>query len=134
MVAKTYATVRPRLNERRMFLSEEAYSRNMFITQPPIRRLWLNISGREYYESWEDRRGLPKWYEGPRDDQELIVEGGIRFIDLVKHIRRWCNGRTEWLNYIVIPDVELIELEELQKVATKAKEVAHLQEKTGLND
>ena len=59
----------------------------MFLSQPPVTKVTLEIYGRREFMPWEDRRGLPKWFDGCVCTLAVEEESGVtlgQVIDAVK--------------------------------------------------
>lgn len=58
----------------------------MFLTQPPVTKVKISMVGLCRYPEWEDRRGLPKFYEGEVAMQIVENEDGVTFQHFISAI------------------------------------------------
>lgn len=68
------------------YLAAEASCRSMYLSQPPVKKVELEMEGRRDYPPWEDRRGLPKWWYGPVSRPIVEDANGVTFGQLVNVI------------------------------------------------
>ncbi|KAK3700978.1 hypothetical protein LTR37_015684 [Vermiconidia calcicola] len=80
-------TLRLNTNNKIDSLTAKASFRDMFLTQPPVTEVVIVIHGKCYYPSWEDRRGLPKWFSETVATPKIANVEGVTFGELVDAIR-----------------------------------------------
>ncbi|KAK5681192.1 hypothetical protein LTS10_006954 [Elasticomyces elasticus] len=70
----------------------KAPCRAMFVSQPPVKEVYIEIYGRVRYADWEDRRGLNKWHWAPVKELTVRNEAGVRFGEIVDAVREGLKG------------------------------------------
>lgn len=69
--------VREKLNLKTLFAQPSC--RKMLLSSPPVKEVDMSFSGRCQYLPWEDRRGLPKWFEDTVARRTIVNESGVTF-------------------------------------------------------
>lgn len=114
-------------------INRKSSCRSMFLTQPPTTKVRVTSYGLKRYPDWEDRRGLPKFFEGKCSVRVIEKPGGVTVADVRTVVEQQAyladRGRASlssltFLDGLAVTAEEVDEIEEQQRKPLEEDEEA----------